>query len=166
MENDNLHSFYNPNNLKRPVDSIPDNELNISEQLIPGKPIIFTRLHVYSFETGYQIYYQEINYNYTNNYTANQPFQYSEVRNAGYAGAAYNYKKFGFQANVRAEYSSIDINNSSSTWYICFLPSVNLQYKYSGAQSFKLTYNRRIVRPGISDLYPFRIGSGFGFELG
>ncbi len=160
--------IYDDVNLNTPINTIQDEEVNIDKRTAyTGKIDYVYPLGISArLETGYQIYYQILNYNYSRNAISDTPFQYSELRNAAYAGLIYNYKKFGFQANGRAEYSNVDINNTSNTDYLCFLPSANIQYKYTKSQNIKLTFNRRIVRPGIGDLYPFLKSSGLTFTQG
>lgn len=108
------------------------------------------------FETGYQVYYQTLNYDFKSNMDGNSNvFDYNELRNAVYAGLIYNRKKFSFQATLRTEYSNIEINDSSHNDYPVILPSTSIQYKINGSQNVKFTYNRRINRPGIYKLNPF-----------
>ncbi len=165
---DNNYPRYLLNNSNTPLDTFQDCEVNIDQRSAYTAKIDYVYPIGISarLETGYQLYCQVINYNYSRNAIADTPFQYSEARNAAYAGIIYNYKKFGFQATGRVEYSNIDINNTSYTNYLCFLPSANIQYKFSGTQNIKLTFNRRIVRPGIGDLYPFLKSSGLVFTQG
>ena len=51
--------------------------------------------------------------------------------------------------------------------YTCFLPSVNLQYKFSASHNLKFTYNRRINRPGIYDMDPyFKVDQNYNITQG
>ena len=164
----NLSQFFSPP--QKPdsiVYSIPDVEHNIDDRTAYTAKIDYVYpIGISSkIEAGYQLYYQDINYNYSRN-SLDTPFHYTEFRNAGYAGLSGNIKKFGLQAMMRAEYSSIDINSTSANSYLCLLPTANLQYKYTGTQNIKLTYNRRIVRPGVGDLYPFLKSSALSFTQG
>ena len=107
-------------------------------------------------ETGYQLYYQQLSYNFKiNTIELNNVFDYAELRNSIYAGFTFNKKKIGFQTMVRIENSNITADSVTSPNYFCVLPSVNLQYKFSATHNLKFTYNRRINRPGIYDMYPF-----------
>jgi hypothetical protein len=56
---------------------------------------------------------------------------------------------------MRLENSIIDINSDIDNQYTTILPSTNLMYKFNTKHSLKLTYNRRIVRPGLYSLNPF-----------
>ena len=105
------------------------------------------------FEAGYQIYYQQMNYD---SKIYNNVFDYSEFRNAAYAGFTLNVKKWGFQGMLRAENSNMSINKDSTSHYLTLLPSANIQYKFNTSHNLKFTYNRRINRPGIYDLNPFQ----------
>ena len=120
------------------------------------------------FETGYQFYYQKMSYLFNINYEeSNNLFNYNELRNSVYAGITYNLKKFGVQGLVRAENSHIMADSVTSPNYTCLLPSVNLQYKFSASHNLKLTYNRRINRPGIYDMDPYyKVGQYYDVSQG
>jgi outer membrane receptor protein involved in Fe transport len=119
-------------------------------------------------EAGYQLYYQQMNYDFTTNHLeSNNLFKYGELRNSVYGGFTYNVKKFGFQAMLRVENSNISADSVTTPQYACLLPSANLQYKISASHNLKFTYNRRINRPGIYDLDPYwRIGSNYDISQG
>ncbi len=107
-------------------------------------------------ETGYQLYYQQMSYNFIiDNMESDNMFDYEEFRNSVYGGITYNLKKIGLQAMLRVENSRIKADSVTEPVYTCFLPSVNLQYKFSASHNLKFTYNRRINRPGIYELYPY-----------
>lgn len=106
-------------------------------------------------ETGYQLYYQNLDYDFTiNKQQADNLFEYAEMRHSVYGGVTLNLKKVGFQAILRVENSHIKADSVTNPDYTCYLPSVNLQYKFSSSHNLKLTYNRRINRPGIYDMNP------------
>ena len=112
-------------------------------------------------ETGYQLYYQNISIDFTSKTTipvtsSYNTFKYNELRNGVYGGLILNLKKWGFQTTLRIENSIIDFKGSTTPNYITPLPSANIQYKISAKQNLKLNYNRRIVRPSINDLNPYR----------
>lgn len=119
-------------------------------------------------ETGYQLYYQKMDYEFSPRpqIWAND-YRYSEFRHSVYGGITFNTKKWGFQGNVRVENTNNDINDTLKSDYYCVLPSVNIQYKMSPKQNAKLTYNRRINRPGIYDLNPFeKVGETYNITKG
>jgi len=73
----------------------------------------------------------------------------------------------GMQAMVRIENSHIKADSVTSPNYTCFLPSANLQYKFSASHNLKFTYNRRINRPGIYDMNPyFKVGQNYDVTQG
>ncbi len=65
---------------------------------------------------------------------------------------------------LRVENSHIMADSVTDPNYACFLPSVNLQYKFSASHNLKFTYNRRINRPGIYDMNPYwKIGQNYTY---
>lgn len=124
------------------------------------------------FEIGYQLYYQQMNYDFKFEeedieFPPNNLFKYQEFRNSAYTGVTVNVKKIGFQTMFRMENSHITADSVTSPDYICLLPSVNLQYKFSASHNIKFTYNRRINRPGIYDMNPnWRIGQNYEISQG
>ena len=140
------------------IDSTYRHESNInkrsyfSEKLNYVQPIgLSTKL-----EGGYQFYYQDMNYDFTSNVdNMSNTFNYSEFRNSVYAGITLNLKKVGIQSNIRIENTLNRVDSAGNNGYTAFLPSANFQYKFSGTQNLKFTYNRRINRPGVYDLNPF-----------
>lgn len=119
-------------------------------------------------ETGYQFYYQQLSYDLKiDDSQEGNLFEYEEYRHSAYAGITFNLKKIGFQANLRIENSNILADSVSDPTYTCLLPSMNLQYKFSASQNLKLTYNRRINRPGIYEMNPYwRIGQDYSVTTG
>lgn len=119
-------------------------------------------------ETGYQGYYQQLSYDFEiNNTEGTNLFEYTELRNSAYAGVTFSLKKFGMQAMMRVENSHISADSVSDPDYTTLLPTANIQYKFSAAQNVKLTYNRRINRPGIYDMNPNpKIGQDYSVTTG
>jgi outer membrane receptor protein involved in Fe transport len=119
-------------------------------------------------EGGYQLYYQQLNYVFNiDNVESNTPFNYAELRNSIYGGVTWNMKKLGFQSMLRVENSHINADSVTQPNYACFLPSVNLQYKFSPSHNLKFTYNRRINRPGIYDMDPYyKISQNYNITQG
>ena len=107
-------------------------------------------------EAGYNLYYQDMSYDFDiDDQGSDNMFRYAEFRNSMYGGITLNLKKFGFQATLRAENSSIRADSVSNPEYICLLPSTNIQYKFSASHNLKFTYNRRINRPDIYNMNPY-----------
>lgn len=119
-------------------------------------------------ESGYQLYYQEMDYDFIiNDFNAGNLFEYKELRNSAYSGITFNFKKIGFQTVLRVENSHISSDSVSDPDYMSFLPSANLQYKFSNSHNIKFTYNRRINRPGIYDMNPNeKIGQNYDISVG
>jgi outer membrane receptor protein involved in Fe transport len=119
-------------------------------------------------ETGYQIYNQQMSYLFnTNNQESSNLFKYNEFRNSVYGGITFNLKKIGFQAMLRIENSHIKADSVTEPNYTCFLPSANVQYKFSASHNLKFTYNRRINRPGIYNMDPYyKIGQNYDISVG
>jgi outer membrane receptor protein involved in Fe transport len=119
-------------------------------------------------ETGYQIYNQQMSYLFNiNNQESSNLFKYNEFRNSVYGGITWNLKKIGIQALLRIENSHIKADSVTEPNYTCFLPSANVQYKFSASQNLKFTYNRRINRPGIYNMDPYyKIGQNYDISVG
>jgi len=119
-------------------------------------------------EAGYQLYYQKMDYDFIiDNLPSTSLFEYGEFRNSVYGGVTYNMKKLGMQAMLRVENSHINADSVTRPRYSCFLPSVNLQYKFSASHNLKFTYNRRINRPGIYDMDPYyKVGQTYNITQG
>ena len=119
-------------------------------------------------ETGYHIYNQQMSYLFNiNNQESSNLFKYNEFRNSIYGGITFNLKKIGFQAMLRVENSHIKADSVTEPNYTCFLPSANVQYKFSASHNLKFTYNRRINRPGIYNMDPYyKIGQNYDISVG
>jgi outer membrane receptor protein involved in Fe transport len=116
--------------------------------------------HPFGFETkvdvGFQLYNQTMDFDASYSYnTLLNNYLYTEFRSAAYTGISSNFDKLGLQATLRIENSNVQINKDTTDNYYSFLPSANIQYKFTSKQNAKLTYNRRINRPNIYQLNPF-----------
>lgn len=163
----NKFLFYNTD-IPLSTDSRLEDDLNIrdyvSTKLNYVQPIGLTA----KIEVGYQLYYQELSYDFViNNQESNNLFKYTELRNSAYGGITYNLKKLGMQAMLRVENSHIKADSVTQPNYTCYLPSANIQYKFSASHNLKFTYNRRINRPNIYDMDPyFKIGMNYDITQG
>lgn len=149
------NTFYELNGA--PYDTFTRNEISVNQRTYVSSKWNYVHPLGMSarIESGLQLYHQTMDYDFTGPDTLqNNNYNYAEWRNAAYSGITYNKKKIGMQLNLRLEYSSIDINNSAPDGYFVWLPSANIQYKFSSSHNLKLTYNRRINRPGIYNLNP------------
>lgn len=119
-------------------------------------------------EAGYHFYYQQMDYDFRiDEQPESNLFEYSEFRNSAYAGISMNLKKFGFQGSLRIENSHIAADSVTKPDYSCILPGANIQYKFSASHNLKLTYNRRINRPGIYEMNPnWRVGQSYDITQG
>jgi outer membrane receptor protein involved in Fe transport len=70
-------------------------------------------------------------------------------------------KKYGLKTGLRYEYTNVSVKyplaetNNFGTNYSALVPSVTLSYQLSAMQNLRLSYNMRIMRPGIWQLNPF-----------
>ncbi len=109
-------------------------------------------------DVKYYNYYDniaEIDTNRTNH------FKYTENINAAYVNGTAEYKKVGVQVGLRAEQTVAEgeLYTKSKSFkhdYIDLFPSAFLTYKFSDNNQTKLSYSRRIDRPGYQQLNPFK----------
>ena len=164
---ENTRYLYNTNSI---LDTYTRLEDNLNERNYYSVKLNFVQPIGMSakIETGYQLYYQQMSYDFKiNNQESDNLFEYAEFRNSVYGGITFNLKKIGFQTMVRVENSHIKADSVTEPNYSCFLPSVNLQYKFSASHNLKFTYNRRINRPGIYDMNPYyRIDQNYNVSQG
>lgn len=83
-----------------------------------------------------------------------------ESVNAIYAVLSHSRKKLEYQAGLRAEYASRDFSLSTTGEnfphdYTSLFPSGLISYKANDKTQIKLSYSRRIRRPGAQELNPF-----------
>lgn len=85
-------------------------------------------------------------------------FEFDEAVHAVYAVLSQGYKKFDFQAGLRGEYATRDFNLSSKSYpydYASLFPSGVAMYNINDMTQAKVSYSRRIRRPGTQELNPF-----------
>lgn len=157
----------------------------ISSTLNPyiQKAVLPSAINIYSAKTDYSRTYKNITletgakvsfiqsgnnssfYYFENN--AFQPdvnltnfYDYKENINAAYFNLQQHFKKWNWQAGLRAEETNtsgkqnISHQNFSKS-YIQLFPTFYLSYEPGGNNSFSLSYSRRIDRPNYLDLNPF-----------
>ena len=88
-------------------------------------------------------------------------FNYKENINAAYINWTGEHKKVGFEIGLRGEQTIADgeqvVNNETfSRNYFQLFPSAFLNYKFTEKHMTRLSYSRRIDRPGYQQLNPFR----------
>ncbi|HYW51808.1 MAG TPA: TonB-dependent receptor [Gemmatimonadaceae bacterium] len=85
-------------------------------------------------------------------------FGFDEHVQAGYAVLSRAAGKFDLQGGLRAEYTSREFTIASDDFpyrYFSLFPSAAMSYKVSDATQARLSYSRRIRRPGTQELNPF-----------
>jgi hypothetical protein len=168
-ENDFTNTLF-PQNSTLPLSTYSRLEDNLNERNYFSTKLNYVHPVglVAKIETGYQLYYQQLSYDFNiNNEVSDNLFEYAEFRNSVYGGITFNLKKVGIQTMLRIENSHIRADSVTEPKYSCFLPSVNLQYKFSASHNLKFTYNRRINRPGIYDMDPYyKIGQNYDITQG
>ena len=114
----------------------------------------------FKHEMGYRLYYQWMNNEKSlTDSTDIENFEYNELRNTLYYNVSGKISKLSWQAGVRYENSIFDIpgENTDKIGYDFLLPQFSLSYKLKKEQNIKLTYRKKVYRPGISDLNPFDV---------
>ena len=87
---------------------------------------------------------------------------FSEDVNAAYAVFSQSHKKFDLQGGLRGEYAQRDFkltetNEDYPHNYASLFPSALVNYKINDKSQAKLSYSRRIRRPGTQELNPFPV---------
>jgi outer membrane receptor protein involved in Fe transport len=85
-------------------------------------------------------------------------FEFDEQVHAVYAVVSQGYKKFDFQGGVRGEYAKRDFSQTSNSYpydYASVFPSGVAMYNINDMTQAKVSYSRRIRRPGTQELNPF-----------
>lgn len=107
-----------------------------------------------TFEAGAKGILRNIKSQYGGN--ANQDFDYDQNVAAGYSTIAFNLtKKIQFKGGLRAEYTDINFSDNKNDYFNLF-PSAILSQTIKGKTTLKLAYNRRVQRPSLAYLNPFR----------
>jgi outer membrane receptor protein involved in Fe transport len=96
-------------------------------------------------------------------YDESNSIDYRHTNNilSAYAGYTLRYKKFGFKAGLRYEYTLQDVDYRKGRGedfdfnYSNLVPSANISYKITPMQALRFSYNMRIQRPSIWYLNPY-----------
>lgn len=124
-------------------------------------------------ETGYKFSYRAIGQDYSlyDTYTENQwamdssqlnNFQYNEYLNAAYFIYSNTFMdKLQVQLGLRGEIANTlsDLKSQDTAYkknYYNLFPTVHIKYEINDEHSLKLSYSRRVQRPNIWQLNPFR----------
>jgi outer membrane receptor for ferrienterochelin and colicin len=102
-------------------------------------------------EAGYALY----NTSLDNIYLDNDNFKYNEMRNSGYLNLSKEFSFIDLQAGFRLENSALIINDSAKNNITNFLPAIAILKKINTKNSIKLSFNKRLTRPTLSQLNPF-----------
>ncbi|MGI8401119.1 MAG: TonB-dependent receptor domain-containing protein [Gemmatimonadaceae bacterium] len=89
-------------------------------------------------------------------------FNFNERVHAGYGVLSQSVGKFDLQGGLRAEFANrtFSLANSGEDFpykYHSLFPSAIVNYKLSDASQVKVSYSRRIRRPGTQELNPFPV---------
>ncbi|MCZ4245546.1 TonB-dependent receptor domain-containing protein [Pedobacter punctiformis] len=112
-----------------------------------------------TLEVGAKGIFREIKSEYAN--TASPDFNYGQDIASAYGVLSFDLtKKIKFKGGLRAEYTNISFNTLSGDTqkndYLNLFPSAILSKTLKGNGTLKLSYNRRMQRPSLSYLNPFR----------
>ncbi|MBA3971639.1 MAG: TonB-dependent receptor [Bacteroidetes bacterium] len=88
-------------------------------------------------------------------------FKYTENIFAAYSTFTGTIKKFGYQLGLRAEQANtesylVTTDEKYTNNYFKLFPSVHLSQKFNKEQEAQISYSRRINRPGMRSLNPFK----------
>ncbi len=107
-----------------------------------------------------------VNDSYIPNPGRSNVFNYNQDVIAGYSSFGFTLaKQYGVKIGSRMEYTKISGSSSSTAFvafdndYYTFVPSVTLSRTFKNYQTVKISYNKRIQRPSLSFLNPFRNAS-------
>jgi outer membrane receptor for ferrienterochelin and colicin/5-hydroxyisourate hydrolase-like protein (transthyretin family) len=105
-------------------------------------------------EVGGKAIFRDIQSQYS--VATDQDFNYDQNVGAAYSTISFNLtKKIQFKGGLRAEYTAIDFSNSKNDYFNLF-PSAIFSQTIKGKTTLKLAYNRRVQRPSLAYLNPFR----------
>ncbi|RZK50363.1 MAG: TonB-dependent receptor [Pedobacter sp.] len=155
-EGRNTNEFENRMNLGSPMPMITaSNNVGKNREYTLQADIIEPIKPGMTFELGVK----GIARNILSAYSANsaQDFDYVQNVAAAYSTISFNVsKKIQFKGGLRAEYTDIDLNNNFKNDYFNLFPNVILSHTITPMSSFKVSYNRRVQRPSLAYLNPFR----------
>jgi len=109
---------------------------------------------VYSFNVGVSGNFNKYNIDNTSTLAQVPNLDYTDLRLGGYAELSRNFKKGSVKIGSRFETSHVIINSVTGSDYFSPLPYANGSLKFNDNHSIKLSYSRRVLRPGASQLNP------------
>ncbi|MEN0055836.1 MAG: outer membrane beta-barrel protein [Mucilaginibacter sp.] len=106
-------------------------------------------------------YNKDANDQLTYNTNLSNEFRYIENTQSLYINLNKEKDKWKYQAGLRAEYTetkgtSYTLNQTNTNRYLRLFPSVSISYQADTANSFSLSFGRRINRPSFWNLNPFK----------
>lgn len=112
-----------------------------------------------TLEVGAKGIFRNINSEFSND--ANQDFEYKQDVASAYGVISFKLsKKLNFKGGLRSEYTSINFNTAKAgiqkNDYFNLFPSAIISQTLKGNATLKLSYNRRVQRPSLAYLNPFR----------
>lgn len=110
---------------------------------------------VYTFNIGVSANYNRYNTNNESSLIQAFNMEYSDLRAGGYAELSRNFKKGSLRIGSRFETSHVIINGATPSNYSSPLPYANGSFKINDANSLKLAYSKRVIRPSSGQLNPF-----------
>ncbi|MXV50784.1 TonB-dependent receptor [Pedobacter sp. HMF7647] len=123
--------------------------------------------------SDYEIFGQGVDGNYVFDKEASNTYDYSQDVYSGYTVLSFQFKNsVGLQAGARVENTQIDGTSSNfvtalppfSNSYTNFIPSFAISKTFKKSQTVKLSYSKRIQRPSLQFLNPFRNTSNLQYQ--
>ena len=169
------------------LDFVTDNQQNtnlmkiintsfIRHKVYSGQIDLFKPMKWATFETGIKYtrfdnnsdikYYDFINNDYLLNPNQSNNFGVIEDNYAAYLSMNKKIDKWTFKAGLRYEYTDLETQDNFKIKYGKLFPNFNLMYKIDN-NTYTINYNKRINRPRLSQLNPFRWYSNpFTYNVG
>ncbi|WP_316772760.1 outer membrane beta-barrel family protein [Pedobacter frigiditerrae] len=137
-----------------PISYLASNNVGENKEYTAQTDYVYPFSKTVTFEAGGKAIFRNIQSQYGAG--TNQDFDYDQNVGAAYSTIAFNLtKKIQFKGGVRGEYTAINFSNSKNDYFNVF-PSAILSQTIKGKTTLKLAYNRRVQRPSLAYLNPFR----------
>ncbi len=121
-----------------------------------GSKISFVKtVNDYLFEN-----YKPLNSSFVKNNSISNNFQYVEKTYAGYVNYSKAFEKININLGARLEKTVLKGENNEGfklqREYFNIFPNISFDYKHNDTHDFQLNFSRRIDRPSLYDLNPFK----------
>lgn len=137
-----------------PISYIASSNVGQNKEYTAQTDYVYPFSKTITFEAGGKAIFRNIQSQYGAG--TNQDFDYDQNVGAAYSTIAFNLtKKIQFKGGARAEYTAINFTNIKNDYFNLF-PSAILSQTINGKTTLKLAYNRRVQRPSLAFLNPFR----------